>query len=141
MLKPVSSVRRPPPASEKLPKGVRYQKRWIVFFGLWIVCFSFFVSRITYSTLFIAIAKEFEFDDVRIGFLGSAFYYRFAARFFSSMPSSFSPHRAFSYTVGNFLALFVPGEKKTLIWAAYVSCSCVQVVFFFRQHFDSVGVL
>lgn len=23
-----------------------------------------------------------------------------------------------SYTVGNFLALFVPGEKKTLIWVA-----------------------
>ena len=63
---------------EMSPSATPSSYKWWIVFLLWFVCFFNYADRQAINSVFPLLEKQFEFDNVQIGLIGSAFAWVYA---------------------------------------------------------------
>ena len=71
-----SAAKRPADVARSGPHGIAY--RWQVVAMLWLVCFFNYADRQAIYAVFPLLGREFDFDKVELGLIGSAFMWVYA---------------------------------------------------------------
>ena len=72
----IQTSSRPQPAAGQSPRGSSY--KWWVVFMLWFVCFFNYADRQAIFSVFPTLQREFGFDKLQLGLIGSAFMWVYA---------------------------------------------------------------